>query len=162
MAKKSTTKVKGVAEALRAVKGGKKTTKRKPTKKKSAAKATKKRTSTKKKGTTKRASTKAAKTDKPSSGQSGPSLDLPVEKISAKEMKIVEVLDGEGAGTREIWTIDELAEECFKSKSKKQGNSWVRNSLRRLVRGNVVEKVERGQYRISDSGRKKLARSEAA
>lgn len=169
------TKVKGVEEALKAVKGGaskkRTTTKKKaaakkkaPAKKKAAKQSTAKKAAAKKAPVKKKAAkkTSAKKATKASSGQSGPSLDLPVEKISAKEMRVVELLNGSGSGTRTIYTIEEMAGACWKSKSKKQSNSWVRNSLRRLIRSGVVEKVERGKYRISDAGRKKLARSEAA
>jgi hypothetical protein len=172
MAKSAGTQVKGVSEALAAVKGGKTTKKKAPTKKKAAAKkkTAKKAAPKAAKKTTKKAAKKVAKKvakkttskAKASSGQGGPSLDLPIEKVSAKERRVLESLDGSGTGTRVIWTIVELAADCWKSKSKKQANSWVRNSLRRLVRAGIVEKVERGQFRISDAGRKKLARAAKA
>jgi hypothetical protein len=190
MATTKDTKVKGVAEALAAVKGGakKKATKKAPAKKKAAAKKApaKKKATTKKKAPAKaakkapkktakkapkkapKAKAKAPKAPKPSqaekvsSGQAGPALDLGVEQFSDKERKVLDVLNGSGSGSREIFTIEQLAAECWKSKTKKQANSWVRNSLRRLVRAGAIEKVERGQYRVSDSGRKKLARAEAA
>jgi hypothetical protein len=162
-AAKKTTRDKSVQDALRAMKGGKstkKSTKKKATKKKATKKATKKKATKRK--TTKRATAKKAsraKTEKPSSGQSGPALELSVDKVNSKETKILEALNGSGSGSREIWTIEELGAECFKSKSKKQQNSWTRNSLRRLIRSGMIEKVERGKYRVSDSGRKKLARA---
>ncbi len=165
MAAKKTTAMRGVKEALRSLKGktAKKPTKAKTTKRKPLAKATKKkatkktrRLAPKKAPKKKRAPKKATKA---SSGQSGPGLELALEKLNDREKRVVDALNGKGSGSREIFTIDDLAESCWKSKSRAQANSWVRNSLRRLIRGGVVEKVERGQYRIADSGRKKLARA---
>lgn len=46
-------------------------------------------------------------------------------------------------------TIDELAERAFPRESR--GNSWVRNSLRKLRTMGVVSRVSSGTYRISDS-----------
>lgn len=169
--KKKSTKVKGVQAALDAVKKGpkkrKSTAKKKTTKSKSKAKktTTKRKSTAKKKTAVKKPKAKAKKTTsktKPSSGQSGPAMDLPFEKISDKERKVLDFLNGSGSGQRPIMTITQMAEGCFKSLGAKKSNSWVRNCLRRLVRSGNVEKVERGQYRISDAGRKKLARAEAA
>jgi hypothetical protein len=95
----------------------------------------------------------------PTSGQSGPPIELSVGGLNAKEAKVFHLLNGEGAGVRAILTITEIAETCFKSQGKKRSNSWARNSLRRLVQGGLVEKVERGKYRVTDAGRKKLARA---
>ena len=143
MAKNESTKVKGVKEALAAVKkaGAKKApAKAKAVKKKAAKKAPAKTRAKAKKAPAKKAAKAPAKKAAPkqagrsSSGQGGTSLDLPIEKISAKEMRVVDVLNGAGSGTREIWTIADLAAAAWKSKSRKQANSWVRNSLRRLIR----------------------------
>ena len=95
----------------------------------------------------------------PTSGQSGPPIELSVEGLNSKESKVFYLLNGEGAGVRVIMPIAEIASTCFKSQSKKRSNSWTRNSLRRLVQGGLVEKVERGKYRVTDAGRKKLARA---
>lgn len=94
----------------------------------------------------------------PTSGQSGPPIKLEFEKLNDKERKIVEYLDGAGTGPRSIITIPRLAAVCFKAEadSEAQAASWVRNSLRRLVRGEWVEKFVRGSYRISQKGRMKL------
>lgn len=94
----------------------------------------------------------------PTSGQSGPPIKLEWNKLNAKERKIVEFLDGDGAGTRTIVTIPELSAECFfgEAETQAQANSWTRNSLRRLVRAGWVEKFIRGSYRIGVVGRTKL------
>lgn len=102
--------------------------------------------------------TKARKKE-PTSGQSAPPIELSVDGLNSKEAKVFHLLNGEGAGVRTIMTIAEIAGTCFKSQSKKRSNSWARNSLRRLVQGGLVEKVERGKYRVTDAGRKKLARA---
>lgn len=98
---------------------------------------------------------------KPTTGQSGPEVEVKFEKLNVKELKVLAALNGEGVGTREQLTIEQLAKECFPSKSKAQSNSWVRNSLRRLFCGGWLEKMTRGLYKISESGRKKMARAEA-
>jgi hypothetical protein len=107
----------------------------------------------------KKRTTKARKKKEPTSGQSAPLIELSVEGLNAKEAKVFHLLNGEGAGVRSIMTIAEIAGTCFRSRGKKQANSWTRNSLRRLVQGGLVEKVERGKYRVTDAGRKKLARA---
>ena len=112
----------------------------------------KRKTAPRKKRTTK-------KQKDPVSGQSGPPIELSVEGLNAKEAKVFALLNGEGAGVRDILTITEIAVACFKSQGKKRSNSWTRNSLRRLVQSGLIEKVDRGQYRVSDAGRKKLARA---
>jgi len=151
-----TSQVAGVAEAVKKAKG-------KPAKKRSKAKAKppKATKARKKKGATPRKKAPKMTSEKtaPTSGQSGPPIELSVEGLNTKEAKIFSALNGSGSGVRTIMTITELAAECFKSRGKKQANSWTRNSLRRLVQSGLVEKVERGKYRVSDAGRKKLARA---
>jgi hypothetical protein len=92
----------------------------------------------------------------PTTGQSGPRIELDPavtrkevdkldmyqrETLSDKERRVFDALKG-GAKT-----LTELAEVAFSSKSKKQGNSWVRNSLRRLVCARLVKRVDRGTYK---------------
>jgi len=152
-------KVAGVAEAVKAAKG--KTAKKRGTKTKAKPHKTpvpRKRKGAKTSKPKAPPKTTAEKTT-PTSGQSGPPLELSVEGLNTKEAKIFEALNGTGSGVREIISIEDLASTCFKSRGKKQANSWVRNSLRRLVQGGLVEKVERGKYRVSEAGRKKLARA---
>lgn len=120
-----------------------KVTKKKPAKKPVKAKAKKPAKAPKK---------------KPTTGQSGPPLDVPFEKLNTKECKVIDFLNGKGKGPRNPLKIVELAKGCFPRESKKKGNSWTRNSLRRLTCGGWVEKLERGSYRISEKGRKRLQR----
>lgn len=152
-------KVAGVAEAVKAAKG--KAAKKRGSK--TTAKPHKTPTPRKRKGA-KTSEPKAPpkqieEKQAPTSGQSGPALELSVEGLNSKEAKVFAALNGEGSGVRVVMTITDLAAECFKSRGKKQANSWTRNSLRRLVQGGLVEKVERGKYRVSEAGRKKLARA---
>jgi len=130
-----TSKIKSVAEAVQKAKR-----KAQPAKKRGAAKK---------------------RTAKPTTrgGQGGAAIELSVDRLNAKEGKVFAALNGTGSGVRAIMSIAELAETCFKSQSKAKGNSWTRNSLRRLVQGGLVEKVERGRYRVTESGRRKLARA---
>jgi hypothetical protein len=104
-------------------------------------------------------SVKAAKVVKPikvpTSGQSGPPLNLKWDKMNPKEQSIVRFLFGTGTGTRPIVTISTIASECFfgEADTEALANSWTRNSLRRLVRGEWVEKFVRGSFRITTKGR---------
>lgn len=149
-----TSKVKGVAAALADAKKQAKKQAKKATPKKAPAK--KRASKAKKKAAPKKA---PAKKGAPKSGQSATPIELSVEGLNSKEAKVVEALNGAGTGMRPVLTIVEIAEMCFKSQGKKKSNSWARNSLRRLVVSGIVEKVERGTYRISEAGRKKLARA---
>ena len=97
----------------------------------------------------------------PSSGQSGPSLDgLEYEKLNANEKKLVDKLasESESSGANATLSIEDLAKVFARSASDtKQANSWTRNALRRLVRGNFVSKVERGSYRLTRRGANQAA-----
>lgn len=95
----------------------------------------------------------------PRSGQSGPTIELAVDSFNAKELAVLRLLNGEGAGIRPILPINEIAGTCFSTQSRSRGNSWTRNSLRRLVQSRFVERIERGKYRITESGRKSLVRA---
>jgi hypothetical protein len=97
---------------------------------------------------------KAKQAKAPKSGQSGPPLDLGYGDLNDNERKVVAVFKGKGE--RKPKTIADLAKECFPSKKFAKANSWVRNSLRRLVRADWLEKMERGSYRITDKGRRRL------
>lgn len=99
----------------------------------------------------------------PSSGQSGPELELSVQDLNPRELRCVMFLDqsgpfGDASGKRQDFTIEEMAAGAFKSKSKAQGNSWVRNCLRRLVRAKLVDKQDRGVYRVATKTRNALAK----
>jgi len=103
----------------------------------------------------------ATKKKKATTGQSGPPVDVPFEKLNDKEREVLSFLNGKGKGPRNPLKISDIAGSCWKSKrlSKAQGNSWTRNSLRRLICGGWVEKLERGVYRVTEKGRKRLQRA---
>ena len=105
---------------------------------------------------------KKSRKDKPTTGQSGPEIEVKTEDLNAKESKVLDLLNGKGEGPRETISIPELT-KVFKNTAdtKAQANSWVRNSLRRLVTSGLVEKLERGSYRIAERARKRLQRAEA-
>jgi len=107
-----------------------------------------------KKGPAKKRSSKKAPKSK-----SKTKTKLSVSQLNEKEELVLSILNGAGSGIRLILTIAELAETCFKSQGPKQSNSWVRNSLRRLVQQGLVEKTDRGKYRVSDAGRRGLAKA---
>lgn len=124
------------------------------------AKAAKVKTKAKKAKATKAKKAKAAKAKKPVSGQSGPAIEsLPWSALNKKEKRVVGCFELEGEG--EIRTIESLAKEAFPHQPAKKANSWVRNSLRRPVRANWLEKVKPGEYRLTEAGRKRLARAES-
>lgn len=105
---------------------------------------------------------KKVKNRRPRSGQSGPRIELAREKMNPKELRVLTVLNGGGKGERKATELSALANKCFASKGKKKANSWVRNSLRRLVRGGWVEKSDSGTYKISEKGRKRATRKGAS
>jgi hypothetical protein len=93
----------------------------------------------------------------PTSGQSGPPLELVKSKLNGKEEKVVAFLLEDANPV----PINALATQCFGDwpevletpKPASTANSWVRNSLRRLARAKWVEKVGRGTYRLTEQGR---------
>lgn len=108
-------------------------------------------------------SKKNTKKAAPSSGQSGPELDLEISDLNPRELRVAMFLNqsgqfGDGSGKRQDFTIVEVAGGCWKNKPKAQANSWVRNCLRRLVRAGMVEKQDRGVYRIATKTRSALAK----
>jgi hypothetical protein len=86
------------------------------------------------------ASPEKAKHVKMSYGQCGPALDLTVDELTDKEKAVMAVLGEEAV------SIASLASAAFPQLSPVQANSWVRNSLRRLVRARFVRRVSEGQY----------------
>lgn len=138
-------------------KGAKKT--KKVVAKKASAKSAKKVTKATK------AVAKAIPTPKKSnkeatSGQSGPSIELDFEDLNDKEIKVMKVFPLEGE--RGILTIPALAKGAWPTNTQGKSNSWTRNCLRRLVRGNLIEKLKRGEYRISVKGRHRMEKAAKA
>jgi len=84
---------------------------------------------------------KAAKPEKPTSGQSGPKLDLVRDDLNPKETAVLTLLRRKGEAS-----IADLM-KAFPNKPKAKANSWVRNSLRRLVCARLAKKVGRGTYK---------------
>ena len=52
--------------------------------------------------------------------------------------------------------LEELARACFEDVEHIRANSWVRNSLRRLLRDSLVERSDRGAYHATASGMERL------
>jgi len=105
-----------------------------------------------------RAATTSVKAAYPS-GQNGPAVELAVDELNDKERKVVDTLNGAGRGERPELTIAALGSGAFPKQAKPQGMSWVRNSLRRLVRAGYVERCKRGAYRVTDTGRRRLSKA---
>jgi hypothetical protein len=84
----------------------------------------------------------------PTSGQSGPPLNLVKAKLNSKEEKVVAVLSADANPV----PLNGLAALAFGSEKVGTANSWVRNSLRRLVRAGWVTKVGKGTYRLTELG----------
>lgn len=81
-------------------------------------------------------------------GQSGPAI-VP-KRLNAKEVRVFDYL----AKNRGEASISEMASGLWPKQGAAKANSWVRNSLRRLVRAGWVDRVGRGSFRISAAGRK--------
>ena len=89
--------------------------------------------------------------DKPTTGQSGPRVKMDLASFNAKERKVLDALASKGT-----LSLAQLADICFSSKSKAQGNSWARNSLRRVVCAGYVRKVTAGTYTLTAHGHRQL------
>ncbi len=91
-------------------------------------------------------------------GQSGPALELDYKRLNANEQAVLQVLDGKGYGRPRHWRLADLAAAAFGHLPSAQGNSWTRNSLRRLVRAGLVGRPadEPGVYVITRRGREVL------
>ena len=98
-------------------------------------------------------------------GQTGPTIEVAYEDLNRKEQKVLAAIDPEKKGTRPLKKIQEIGDEAFtgmKHANQEKRNSWTRNSLRRLVRSEFVEHGEEkgdGTYRITEKGRKRVARA---
>lgn len=93
------------------------------------------------------------KRPKPTSGQSADERQLPYEDLNEDEREVVRLLNGKN-GVRHVRSIEYLAEAFSGDNPKLQ----VRNALRRAVSCGWVDRCARGQYQISEKGRKRLQR----
>jgi len=77
-------------------------------------------------------------------------VDLSKRKLNAKELKLFTALNA-GSGPK---NLADLATAAFAGKpSIAKANSWTRNSLRRLVRAELVEQLARGVYGLTTKGK---------
>jgi hypothetical protein len=112
----------------------------------------------KSKTATKKAKLRVVKAPKISYGQKGGKLDLELSDLNAKERKLLGVFNPNGA--RGEYMIEHLAMVFGReAKNRMQAQSWVRNSLRRLVRGKLVEHVGDGTYRMTLMARAMVKKS---
>jgi hypothetical protein len=97
---------------------------------------------------------------KPSTGQSGPERELPYEELNQDEKLVVVTLDDDGEGLRQAMPVADLASTILSKENEKEARAKlrIRNAMRRLVTGGWVENTDRGRYKISEKGRKRLKR----
>ena len=105
---------------------------------------------------TKAKATKAATKEQPAphTGQSGPEIEKSYDELNANERKVLDCFDPKVE--REPKSLNDLAGKAFSNKKLAQGNSWVRNAMRKLVCANWTEKTGRGMYRLTVKGRNRL------
>lgn len=87
----------------------------------------------------------------PSTGQSGPQMTLPAEKINKDERLVLKDLND---GDRTPMKIVDIADSIRKAKRNEFTPLRVRNALRRLVRAGLVAAKARGEYKITAKGSK--------
>lgn len=123
---------------------------------KAAAKAAKKAEKDAKKAASEEK--KASKSDRKSwgdksVGQCGAKIDdLTLDKLNEHEKATLLALGTEGH--RKSLTLKDMASAAFPNMKKTKAGYTVRNALRRLVRGRLVEKEARGTYIQTEDGRK--------
>jgi len=98
----------------------------------------------------------------PTSGQSSPPKEIPWKELGAGGKKIVKTFNGSGNGVRDVLNIEEVHQATGLTKLE------IRNTLRKLVQGQWVEKVPeiitdigeikavKGYYRVTEDGRAKI------
>lgn len=82
-------------------------------------------------------------------GQSGPFIDLTGVRLNSKEEAVLKALREDLSPL----SLLALAMIAFPGEDIKVANSWVRNSLRRLVRGRWVARIGEGTYTVTPEGR---------
>jgi hypothetical protein len=82
-------------------------------------------------------------------GQGGPALDVAYADLNGNERRVLDLL----LGDTEPRTLANMAAAAFARLDPAQAGSWVRNALRKLVRGTWVEKVGKGEYRVTADAR---------
>lgn len=96
----------------------------------------------------------------PTTGQSAPERELAYDAFNEDEEDMIKLLDGKKSeGPRETRSVAYLAESVDDDDDR--AKLRVRNAMRRLVQGGWVERVDRGKYRISEKGRKRMQRARA-
>jgi hypothetical protein len=92
-----------------------------------------------------------AKTVEYHGGQNGTELTLKADDLNPNEKKVIGAFNKDGV--RESKTLAAIAASAYPTRKRAQANSWVRNSLRRLVRAKLVERTARGTYCLTKKGR---------
>lgn len=97
----------------------------------------------------------------PTTGQSAPEREMPYDDLNSDEKLVVAALDDDGEGVRQAMPVSDLALRVIENDHNENGTRAklrVRNSMRRLVTGGWVERADRGRYRVTERGRKRLKR----
>lgn len=95
-------------------------------------------------------------------GQKGPRMELPMDRLNEKELAVLKVFNCEGPvrGWYSIKTLAQWAFPVLTVKNAIKANSWVRNSLRRLVRGGWAEQPDKkkGFFRLTAKAHTRLSK----
>lgn len=94
-------------------------------------------------------------------GQTAGKLTLHWDNLNTNERIVLGALNPAADKHRKPLTIKEIADITgwVATLGTKKANSWVRNSMRRLVRAELVshaEKVKDGKYVLTDSGKRMI------
>ena len=97
------------------------------------------------------------RTKRQTQGQSGPKIELTWEGLCTTERRVIRALAPKHGEHKRVMTIADIAHETgwIKREGKKKAYSWVRNSMRRLVRANFVaheSQIKDGRYLLTTYG----------
>lgn len=101
------------------------------------------------KKTTKKTPADSQKRRPSEGGQSGAPLELAPRDLNPKERTVYDALS-----PKTPRPLSELADAFSRSNPKARRNSWVRNSLRRLVRSGLARRAEEPGHYVRGSGKK--------
>ena len=87
----------------------------------------------------------------PHTGQSAPKYEVTLDMLNANEKTVLLALGTKGHVTE--MTLTDLSVASFPDVQAVKANSWVRNAMRKLTCGSLVEKMGRGTYKHTETGR---------
>ena len=95
------------------------------------------------------------KRPKPSTGQSAPERLIKYEDLTDNEKAIIAASKGGKKEAARPWRDVEYYSELFDADNPKL---VARNTIRRLIPGGWLERGERGKYRLTENGMRRLER----